>query len=168
MRLLLLALLTLPLLAQRTTTLEPVKAAPVIREAPDATLSKVDRLDPVKVDAAWVTAIKRPALQADRDSRRKLRMRHCRARGAGLLIGQRAQYLDARGVTWYVSAAPSFGIVAVRNNRLLTELGCSPRWRDGRHDRRELRAYFADLIDAGSVQVLKAVPDMWKPVEAKP
>ena len=166
MRLLLIALITLPLLAQRTT-LEPVKAAPVVREAPDATLSKADRLDPVKVDAAWVTAIKRPALQADRDSRRKLRMRHCQARRGGLLIGQRAAYLSDKGVMWYVSAAPSFGVIAVRNNRLLTELGCSPVWRNGRHDRRELRAYFTDLITAGTVRVLRAVPDKWTPVEPR-
>ena len=168
MRLLLIALITLPLLAQRTAPLEPVKNAPVIREAPDAALSKTDRLDLVKVDAAWVTAIKRPARQADRDSRRALRMWHCASRRGGLLIGQRATYLSDRGVTWYVSAAPSFGVVAVRNDRLLTELGCSPVWKNGRHDKREMQAYFADLIDAGTVQVLKAVPDRWMPVEVGP
>ena len=161
MRLLLLILLVLPLMAQDTNP-------PIVREAPDATLSDTDRLDPVKVDAAWVTAIKRPALQVDRDSRRKLRMRHCAARRGGLLIGQRAKYLDNRGVTWYVSAAPSFGVIAVRNNRLLTELGCSPVWRNGRHDRREMRAYFADLIDAGTVRIRKAVPDGWTAVEVTP
>ena len=166
-----LLLIAAPLLAQRTAratgdaTSEP---APVIRPNPEDTLSIADRLDPAKVDVAWVTVEKRPALQADRDSRREKRMRHCRARGAGLIIGQRAEYTDARGVMWYVTAHPTFGIVAVRNDRLLTELGCSPRWRDGRHDRREIRAYFADQIAAGTVQVRKSVPLKWTPVEVAP
>jgi len=154
-----LVLVIMPMLAQDV---------PVVRPNPEDTLSIADRKDPAKVDAAWVVVEKRPALKADRDSRRKLRMRHCRARGAGLIIGQRAQYTDARGVTWYVAAHPTFGIVAVRNDHLLTELGCSPRWRDGRHDLREIRAYFADQITAGTVQVRKAVPSKWTPVEVAP
>ena len=166
-----LVLFVMPLLAQRTAratgdaTSEP---APVIRPNPEDTLSIADRKDPAKVDVAWVTAEKRPALQADRDSRRKLRMRHCRARGAGLIIGQRAEYTDLRGVTWYVAAHPTFGVVAARDDRLLKEFGCSPRWRDGRHDRREIRAYFADQITEGTVQVRKAVPLKWTPVEVAP